>query len=101
MREVTDETFEREVLQVGGKVVVDFWAPWCGPCKAVESLLERLEAENGHAVFAKVNVDENPAFASRYGVLALPTTIVFERGEPVDTLVGVRPRRDYERALRV
>jgi thioredoxin 1 len=99
MREVTDETFEQEVLQAGGKVVVDFWAPWCGPCKAVESVLERLEAENDHAVFAKVNVDENPAFASRYGVLALPTTIVFEDGVPRETLVGARPRSDYQRAL--
>ena len=99
MREVTDATFESEVLQAEGPVVVDFWAPWCGPCHAVESILGELEREHeGRIAFAKLNVDDNLATSSRYEVLTLPTAILFERGEPKEAVLGARPRSHYERA---
>ena len=100
MRDVTDGTFEAEVLTAEGPVVVDFWAPWCGPCRAIHPILERLEEEaDGRIGFAKLNVDENLDVSTRYGVLSLPTVIVFEGGEPKETLVGARPRAHFERAL--
>jgi thioredoxin 1 len=100
VREIGDDSFEREVLQAEGPVVVDFWAPWCGPCHAVTGLLEKLEAEHeDRADFVKVNVDENVATASRYSVLSLPTTILFEGGEPRATVMGARPRSHFESAF--
>ena len=100
MREVTDETFEQDVLGAERPVVVDFWAPWCGPCRAVHPVLEQLAAEHGSRVeFTKLNVDENPSAASRYDVFSIPSVILFEGGEARETLVGARPRSHYERAL--
>jgi thioredoxin 1 len=100
MRDIGDDTFEREVLRSERPVVVDFWAPWCGPCYAVTGVLEKLAAEHdGKAEFVKVNVDDNIDTASRYDVLALPTTILFSGGEPRATVTGARPRSDFERAF--
>jgi thioredoxin 1 len=100
MRDIGDDTFERDVLRSERPVVVDFWAPWCGPCHAVTGVLEKLAAEHeGKAEFVKVNVDDNIDTASRYDVLALPTTILFSGGEPRTTVTGVRPRSDFERAF--
>ena len=97
---MTDETFERDVLQADVPIVLDFWAPWCGPCKAVEPILQELAvAFRGKVEFAKLNIDENPVTAARYGVLSIPTAIVFDRGEAKETLIGARPRKHYERAL--
>jgi len=97
--EVTDATFEREVLHADRPVVVDFWAPWCGPCRAIAPIIKELAAEHGDRVkFVKLNVDENPGAAGRYSVLSIPTVTLFEGGEPRESVIGARSKRHYEQA---
>jgi thioredoxin 1 len=99
MREVTDASFERDVIQAGGPVVVDFWAPWCGPCRAVTPVLEQLAGETEKVEFVKLDIDENPLSASRYDVLSIPTVILFADGAAAETVVGARPADAFRRAF--
>jgi thioredoxin 1 len=89
---VSDQSFNKEV-ESQGTVLVDFWAPWCGPCKMIAPVLEELDQEIGDKVkIAKLNVDDNPETASRFGVMSIPTLILFKNGQPVDKVVGFQPK---------
>ena len=96
--EVTDATFESEVLQAGEPVLVDFWAEWCGPCHAVAPVLERIAAER-KLKLVKVNYDEEPRLAERYGVQSIPNIILFEDGAPTAQTIGAQPQDALEHAL--
>jgi thioredoxin 1 len=90
---VTDASFQKDVLGAAGPVVVDFWAEWCGPCRAISPALEEISREmNGQVTIAKLNVDENPDVTIRYGVRSIPTLIMFKNGEPISQHVGAAPR---------
>jgi thioredoxin 2 len=100
---ITDQTFEREVLQARGQpVLVDCWAPWCGPCRMVGPILDQLAAESqGHYRIAKLNVDENPQTASRFQIASIPTMLIFKDGRLVDRLVGAQPKQAIAERLHV
>ncbi len=94
---VDESQFESKVLHSDVPVLVDFWAPWCGPCRIVAPVLESLAREHGGVIkVVKVNVDDNPALASRYGVRGIPTIALFDGGTLRETVVGARPRADFE-----
>ena len=98
LAQVGDGDFEQEVLDAEGPVVVDFWAPWCGPCRIVSPILADMADEYVSVRFVKLNVDENPATQARYNVLSIPTVILFEGGEAREVVVGARSRSHYESA---
>ncbi|KGE20778.1 thioredoxin [Paenibacillus wynnii] len=96
---VSDQSFSNDV-EGQGTVVVDFWAPWCGPCKMLAPILEELSADLGDDVkIAKLNVDENPETASRFGVMSIPTLIFFKDGQPVDKVVGLNSKESLKNII--
>ena len=97
--EFTDENFDAEVLQSDGPVLVDFWAPWCGPCRQIAPMIDELARDNPGIKIGKVNIDDNPQAAQRYGVSSIPTLLVFKGGEVSESFVGVRPKSQLQDAL--
>ena len=98
---VTDDDFADQVLQSDTPVLVDFWAEWCGPCRVLGPVIESLSQEyDGRVKVAKVDVDSSQQVAMQYGIRSIPTVMLFDKGQVVDTIVGVRPKSDYETSLR-
>jgi thioredoxin 1 len=97
MRAITDAEFEDGVLGASHPVVVDFWAPWCGPCTRVTAVLEALASEHAGVEFVKLDIDENPRTAAGLGILSIPTAILFEGGESRSEVIGAYPRSHYEK----
>ena len=100
---ITDQTFEREVVQARGRpVLVDCWAPWCGPCRMVAPVLDQLAAESaGRYRITKLNVDENPQTASRFNIASIPTMLIFKDGKLIDRLIGAQPKQAIAERLQV
>jgi len=100
INEITDETFEVEVLQSDKPTLVDFWAPWCGPCKAQAPILDAVSDELGAtAKIVKLNVDENQQTSAHYGVMSIPTLIVFKDGKVTEQMVGLQQKEELKKKL--
>ena len=97
-KEVTDTSFEADVLNSTSPVVVDFWAVWCGPCRMVSPIVDELAEEyKGKVDFVKLNVDENPAVSMQYGIRSIPTLLLFKGGKPVDQVIGAVPKKELRK----
>lgn len=97
---LTEKSFDAEVLQAEVPVLVDFWAPWCGPCRMLAPAVEQIAEEYaGRAKVCKVNVDDEPALAGRFGIASIPTVLVFKNGQLTDQVVGLRPKAELEALL--
>ena len=96
---VTDNNFTAEVLESDKPVLVDFWAPWCGPCRVVAPVLEEIAGEREDLRIVKLNIDENQQTAAQYGVMSIPTMILFRDGRPDKTVIGAKPKKRLEAEL--
>jgi thioredoxin 1 len=99
LTEVTDNNFAAEVLEAGQPVLVDFWAPWCGPCRIIAPHLEELDNERDDLTVVKLNVDDNPQTAAKYGIMSIPTLILFKNGEVAKQVVGALPKARLQQEL--
>ena len=99
LNDVTDSNFQAEVIEAEGPVLVDFWAPWCGPCRVVGPVLEEIAAERPQLRVVKLNIDENQQTAAKFQVLSIPTMILCKAGEPVKTVIGAYPKKRLEQEL--
>jgi thioredoxin 1 len=99
VKEFTDDNFDAEVLQSSGPVLVDFWAPWCGPCRQIAPMIDELASENPSIKIGKLNIDDNPSVPQRFGISSIPTLLVFKGGEIAESFVGVRPKAALQQAL--
>lgn len=96
----TDQNFKQQVMDSKSPVVVDFWAPWCGPCRMVSPTIEELAKEYvGKVIVGKMNVDENPQTAGNFGVMSIPTIMMFKNGQPIKALVGAQGKDTYKKAI--
>jgi thioredoxin 1 len=100
VKHVTKSDFDREVTDPKLPVLVDFWAPWCGPCRMVAPVLEELDRDmNGNVKILKVNVDEEPELASKFGIMSIPTVIAFKQGKATNKVIGFRSKEDFKKML--
>ncbi len=96
LQQVTDDNFQAEVIEAAEPVLVDFWAPWCGPCRVVHPILEEMSGERDDVKIVSLNIDENLETANQYEVLSIPTMIVFKGGQPAKRIVGAMPKKKLE-----
>ena len=97
---ITAENYEAQVQNAAGKILLDFWASWCGPCRMIAPFLEEIAAEDDSVTIGKINVDDEMALAAKFGIVSIPTLVVMENGKAVQTAVGYRPKADILKLLK-
>jgi len=97
---VNKANFDKEVLAAEGLVLIDFWAPWCGPCRMIAPAIDEIAAERSDVKVCKINVDEEPELSITYGIFSIPCLMVFKDGQAIETAVGLRPKEEIEKLLR-